>query len=393
MVESATQATFAIKTKTMSNYKIDISREINESYDIEIGHSLLSSLVHDIAGKLVSGVSKYILISDSVVSELYANNILAEVRGLNVNAELLVFPNGEANKTRSTKALLEDQLISMGCNRDICIIAIGGGVVSDLAGFLAGTYARGVPYIIYSTTLLAAADASVGGKTAIDTPDATNLIGMFYQPKKVYIDIETWKTLPLREFYSGLAETVKHACIASHEFFKFLEDNAELIANTPFSKNATPILEHIAYNNVAIKAEVVNTDPNEENYRQVLNLGHTIGRALEAICDYKLIHGECVSIGLVLQAEIGLRFGYISDSNLKRIKSLLNRFKLPISIPTEITTINLVKKMYTDKKGKKGKIRMVFEHEIGSMIQFHEGQYSQPIEEEELIKLINDIRE
>lgn len=377
----------------MAKYQIKILRHIDESYDIEIGRRLSKNLADDIRAGIITGVSRYIIISDSIVSALYADSIFKDLRNSGIDALLLIFPSGEINKTRSTKALLEDALIAKGCNRDICIIAVGGGVVSDLAGFLAGTYARGVPYIIYSTTLLSAADASVGGKTAVDTPEATNLIGMFYQPKKVYIDIETWKTLPSREYYSGLAETVKHACIGSADFFAYLEGNSEKISNDPFSPDSALIMERIAYENVAIKSSVVNSDPNETNFRQVLNLGHTIGRALEAISNFRLTHGECVSIGLMIQAEMGFHFGYISKSNLTRIKNLLTKFRLPISLPSDIDTTTLVKKMYTDKKGKRGEIRMVFQNEIGSMMRFENGEYSKPISEGELISIINKIRD
>lgn len=142
---------------------------------------------------------------------------------------MFVIPNGEKSKTRAMKEFVEDSMLEKGYRRDCCVIAVGGGVVSDLAGFVAGTFGRGVPFINYATTLLAAADASVGGKTAVDTPLATNLIGMFNQPKKVYIDIDAWRTLPERQISSGLAETIKHACIADSEMFSYLENNIEKI--------------------------------------------------------------------------------------------------------------------------------------------------------------------
>ncbi|MDD3371289.1 MAG: 3-dehydroquinate synthase [Alphaproteobacteria bacterium] len=376
----------------MLKYHMEIKRSLDSSYDIEIGWDLCKSLVDDIKNNLVPGISRYVLISDSMVSPLYAEQILARLRDAAIDADLLVFPCGERNKTRQTKEILEDRLIAKGHKRDTCLVAVGGGVVSDLTGFVAGTYARGIPYIVYSTTLLSAADASVGGKTAVDTPEATNLIGLFHQPRKVYIDINSWKTLSYREFCSGLSETVKHACLASSAFFEFLEKNRQVLACASFGEEAVPVLERVAFENVRIKSHVVRSDPDEDNFRQVLNLGHTLGRALEALCDFKLTHGECVSIGLAYQAEFGRRLGYIEADDVARIKSLLCDFHLPVELPKDIATKALVDKMYTDKKGKKGQIRMVFQKGIGEMMSFDDSQFSRPMKEDEITALIDEIR-
>ena len=222
---------------------------------------------------------------------------------------LLVKPQ----KLAKLKISIEDEMLDAGFGRDSAVIAFGGGVVSDLAGFLAGTFGRGIPFINYSTTLLSAADASVGGKTAVDTPHATNLIGLFNQPEKVYIDIATWDTLPAREVRAGLAETIKHACLADSAFFDWLEENITKIASADDAKLDQAACEYIAEANCRIKYDVVSRDEKEANLRQVLNLGHTAGRAMETLFEYKMLHGECVAVGLSIQALLANKLELITD--------------------------------------------------------------------------------
>lgn len=205
-----------------TNFRVGLQKVVDHSYDIEIGEGLFGALIEDLKHGIVENVSKFAIVTDSKVEALYGQALLEQLHQNDFQAELFSFPAGEKSKTRETKAQLEDRLLSRSYGRDCCILAIGGGAVTDLAGFLAGTFGRGVPSLNYATTLLAAADASIGGKTGVNTPVATNLIGVFHQPKKVYIDLATWKTLPVRELRSGLAETIKHACIADADFLSFL---------------------------------------------------------------------------------------------------------------------------------------------------------------------------
>ena len=278
----------------MSTFRVELKKVVDDSYDVTIGYDLMNQLIQDIKDGLVGKIHKFAVITDSIVVDLYGEKIFNMIKDAGFHADLFVFPEGEKSKTREVKAQLEDELLAKGFRRDCCIIAVGGGVVTDLAGFLAGTFGRGVPFINYATTLLAAADASVGGKTAVDTPLATNLIGLFNQPQKVYLDIATWKTLPKRQIISGLAETIKHACLADGEFFNYLEAHMDEIL--ALDKEAC---EHIAEANCRIKYEVVMKDERESGLREILNLGHTVGRAIETVSDYELMHGEAVSIGLV----------------------------------------------------------------------------------------------
>ena len=213
----------------MSSFQVQLRKQVDDSYEIEIGRSLKQKLADDLAEGLMGTLRRFALITDRRVETLYAQPVCRMLHEAGFDGEIFSFPAGEKSKTRGTKAEIEDRMLAAGYRRDCFVLAVGGGVVSDLAGFLAGTYGRGVPYINYATTLLAAADASVGGKTAVDTPMATNMIGLFNQPKKVYIDIDCWNTLPAREISSGLAETIKHACLADRTFFEYLEAHMEEI--------------------------------------------------------------------------------------------------------------------------------------------------------------------
>ena len=203
----------------MATFQVELKRVVDDSYPIEIGFDLMDQLVEDMKNGLLGGRKKLAVITDSEVEKLYAEPIARKLEDNGFIVNVFTFPAGEKSKTRQTKEIIEDAMLAKEYRRDCGIIAVGGGVVTDLAGFIAGTYGRGVPFVNYATTLLAAADASVGGKTAVDTPLATNLIGLFNQPQKVYLDIATWKTLPARQLSSGMAETIKHACLAEKGVF------------------------------------------------------------------------------------------------------------------------------------------------------------------------------
>lgn len=361
----------------MSTFHVSLKKIVDDSYDIAVGYHLENRLVSDLKNGLVGKIKKFAVVTDSRVKDLYAVPVFELLKEAGYQADLFVFPAGEKSKTRATKEMVEDAMLEKGYRRDCCIIAVGGGVVTDLAGFVAGTYGRGVPFINYATTLLAAADASVGGKTAVDTPLATNLIGLFHQPKKVYIDIAAWKTLPEREYKSGLAETIKHACLASEEFFDYLEKNMDRILRIEKEP-----CEHLAEENCRIKYQVVMKDERESGLREILNLGHTVGRAIETVSDYRLLHGEAVSIGLVAEVKLSEKMGYMTKDEANRVISLLNAAGLPVRIPEYIDREILVKKLYTDKKVRDGKLRFVIQKGIGRIVEFEEGVFAAPVTEE-----------
>lgn len=360
----------------MSIFQVELKRVVDDSYEIEIGFGLQDKLLSDIRNGLVGSICKFAVVTDDVVRGLYAEPICRALKSQGCRADIFSFPAGETQKTRETKAMLEDAMLEAGYRRDCCIIAVGGGVVTDLAGFLAGTYGRGVPFINYATTLLAAADASVGGKTAVDTPLATNLIGLFNQPKKVYLDIAAWKTLPQRQVRSGLAETIKHACLASRRLFDYLKEHMEeLLAVEPEA------CTHIAGENCRIKYEVVMKDEREAGLRECLNLGHTVGRAIETVSDYRLLHGEAVAIGLSAETMLAQHMGYMTAGEREEVLSLLQRAGLPVTIPDYIDREALVRKLYTDKKVKNGQLRFVVQRGIGSVVEFEPGVFAVPVAE------------
>ncbi|MCD8217726.1 MAG: 3-dehydroquinate synthase [Clostridiales bacterium] len=361
----------------MAKFQVELKKVVDDSYEIEIGYGLTGQLIKDIADGLVGGIRKFAVITDTNVASLYAAPVTEKLREIGYQAELFIFEAGEKSKTRETKAMLEDAMLAAGYRRDCCIIAVGGGVVTDLAGFVAGTYGRGVPFINYATTLLAAADASVGGKTAVDTPLATNLIGLFNQPEKVYLDLASWRTLPEREIRSGLAETIKHACMADEAFFDYLEEHLDEI----LCLEQKPC-EHMAQKNCQIKYHVVMRDERESGLREILNLGHTVGRAIETVSGYRLLHGEAVSIGLVAEAHLARQLGYLSDADVDRMTALLKRAGLPVQIPDYIDREALVQKLYTDKKVRDGRLRFVVQKKIGEIVCFGENVYATPVTED-----------
>ena len=367
----------------MSTFHVDLKKTVDDSYEIEVGRSLTRKLADDLAGGLMGGLRRFALITDSRVEPLYARDILRTLEDAGFDGEIFSFPAGEEHKTRETKAKIEDRMLAAGYRRDCFVLAVGGGVVSDLAGFLAGTYGRGVPFINYATTLLAAADASVGGKTAVDTPLATNLIGLFNQPGKVYIDIDCWNTLPAREISSGLAETVKHACLADEAFFRYLEEHMEEIRR--ISPGAC---EYTARRNCEIKYRVVMEDERETGLRETLNLGHTAGRAIETLSGYRLLHGEAVSIGLAAACALSVRMGYMCSREAERVTGLLARAGLPTGIPGYIDREALVQKLYTDKKVRNNRLRFVIPEKIGKTVEFSPGVYAEEVSEETAREII-----
>ena len=360
----------------MSNFKVELKKVVDDSYEIEIGYELEQKLIDDLKAGLVGKISKFVVVTDSNVKELYADKIYKMLEEAGYKTDLISFPAGELSKTRATKEYVEDTMLAKGYRRDCCIIAVGGGVVTDLAGFVAGTYGRGIPFINYATTLLAAADASVGGKTAVDTPLATNLIGLFNQPQKVYLDIATWKTLPQRQLSSGLAETIKHACLADREFFDYLSEHIEDVLAVK-----DEVCRHIAEKNCEIKYQVVMKDERESGLREVLNLGHTVGRAIETVSEYILLHGEALAIGLMAEVKLAKKLGYCTDLDETLVQDILEKAKLPTKIPDYIDREKLLKKLYTDKKVKNGALRFVLQKGIGDVVSFGDNLYAKEIPE------------
>ena len=367
----------------MSCFRVELKKVVDDSYDVQIGQNLIGTLIEDIKNGLAKGKKKFAVITDSIVEPLYGRPVLEALEQAGYSCDLFVFPAGEKSKVRATKEMLEDQMLLKGYRRDCCVIAVGGGVVSDLTGFLAGTFGRGVPFINYATTLLAAADASIGGKTAVDTDLATNLIGLIYQPLKVYVDIAAWKTLPREHLINGMAETIKHACLADAELFDYIDAHLDDILSCD-PDACTYISEH----NCNVKYQVVMKDEKEKNLREILNLGHTVGRAVETVSDYRLLHGEAVAIGMTAQVNLGCECGYLTKEERDRVIALHEKTGLPVVIPEYIDKEALIKKLYTDKKVRDGKLRFVFQKGIGDVMTFGDEVYARPVQEDEIRKII-----
>lgn len=360
------------------NFQVSLKKVVDDSYEICIGERLTGQMADDLAAGLAGSNKKAAVITDSNVRPLYADPVVSALRERGFSCELFEIPAGEEYKTREEKARIEDEMLAKGYRRDCFVVAVGGGVVTDLAGFLAGTFARGVPFVNYATTLLAAADASIGGKTAVDTPLATNLIGLFHQPKKVYIDLAAWKTLPERQIVSGMAETIKHACLADAQFFSYLERNMDRILKL----NPDCCME-VARTNCRIKYDVVMQDERESGLREVLNLGHTVGRAVETVSGYRLMHGEAVAIGLAAACSMAEQLDIMPAEETEKVCRLLRAAGLPVTVPDYVDTEELLDKLYTDKKVRDGRLRFVLPRRIGEICQTGENDYGVPVTREQ----------
>ncbi len=274
----------------------------------------------------------------------------------------LLVAGGEAAKTRDTWQQLTDQMLSSGADRRTLIVALGGGVTTDLAGFVAATYQRGIPWIAVPTTTLAMCDAAIGGKTGVDTPLGKNLVGAFHQPRAVVADTDLLSSLPDPIYRSGLAEAVKHAAIHDAAHWRWLEHQADQIL-----ARDTTALGCLIADSIRIKAAVVAADEREAGRRAILNAGHTLGHALEQASDYQLSHGDAVALGLLLEARIGEALGVTTPGTAQQIASLHQRFGLPILLPDRIDRDRVHAAMQHDKKNRDGQIHAALLARIGSV--------------------------
>jgi 3-dehydroquinate synthase len=340
----------------------EIPINLAEKYKIYIGEQILqSSLLIDFC---CTQANTIIIIVDKHIEDLYGKNLLQLFRKANIETYLLVFAGGEEHKTRETKQELENKMFELGLGRDTCIIALGGGITTDIAGFTAATYNRGIPVVYVPTTLLSMVDASIGGKTAVNTPYGKNLIGAFYQPKAVFIDVDLLKTLPENEFKNGMVEIIKHAIIKDAEYFNFLENNIEAII-----KNEFYVLEKIIAASCRIKKQIIEQDERDYGIRQILNFGHTIGHALEQVSNYQLSHGNAVALGIIAESYISMRLGFLADADFERIKLILQNYKIPVTLQMDDYSKDDIKKiLLLDKKAIKRQPYFVLIDNIG---QFH----------------------
>lgn len=331
---------------------------LNErSYPIYIGEDLLleGSWHNYIPGQQVC------IVTNATLAPLYLSELKNSLKEF--VCDEIILPDGESYKTLDSLSTIFDCLIKKQHRRNTTLLALGGGVIGDITGFAAASYQRGVHFIQLPTSLLAQVDASVGGKTAINHPLGKNMIGAFYQPKAVVIDINTLQTLPDREFNSGIAEIVKAALIADEDLFCWLETNMKKMLD----KEPMALLYAIKQA-IAIKIRIVVADERENNIRAYLNLGHTFAHGIEQLFGYgTYLHGEAVAMGLVLAADLSTRLGWLDPSILLRIKNILTMAKLPIRLPSSLSAERLLESMSTDKKKHSPDLKLILLKGIGQV--------------------------
>jgi len=329
------------------------------AYPIYVGAELLSQVGEFLKQAGLSG--KIAVVTSPTIAQLYLDPVHEALKESGFDVVSVLVPDGEEHKNLTSLALIYDRLIAERFERKSCVMALGGGVVGDLAGFAAATVLRGVPYVQVPTTLLAQVDSSVGGKTGVNHRDGKNLIGAFYQPRLVLIDVAVLRSLARRELVAGLAEVIKYGIIDDPELFSLLEQKIDRLIALD-----REFLVNVIARSCAIKAKVVEKDEREEDYRAVLNFGHTVGHALESLTDYKsFLHGEAVGIGMAKAADLSVRQGFCDRKTLERIRRLIGKAGLPLEIPPGVSPQKLVQCMEVDKKSMGRKINFVMCAGIG----------------------------
>ena len=326
------------------------------TYDVVVQAKAIDSLGEILKSKSISG--KLAVVSDSNVAPIYGERVLKPLREAGYSADLIVIPAGENFKTLDTVSSIWKSLLEHGLDRKSTIIALGGGVVGDMAGFAASTYMRGVNWVDIPTTLLSMADASLGGKTGFDLPEGKNLIGSFYPPKLVLADPQILKTLPEAELISGMAEAVKHGIISDPGLFNLCGRGLGWVKNN---------LEEIVKRAMAVKIKVIEEDPYEKDFRAALNLGHTVGHAVELVSRFQLRHGEAVAIGMVAEAKLAERLKVAGKGLAEAVVETLSALSLPIYIPKELPRKELIRAMRVDKKKSNGIVQFALPVTIGQV--------------------------
>jgi 3-dehydroquinate synthase len=327
------------------------------SYDVKVGNSLLNKVGAE-ARRLFPNLKKVVVVTDSNVAPLYSKEVLESLTEEGISSELITVPAGEASKSMSRAQEVCSGFTRAGLDRKSLVIALGGGVIGDLAGFCAAIYQRGIPYIQIPTTVLSQVDSSVGGKTGVNLPEAKNMVGCFHQPSLVVADVGTLSSLPKKEWNEGFAEIIKHAAIRDAEMF----DAIRKVANSEGD------LAMLIARNIAIKARIVEADEQETTgLRALLNFGHTLGHAIENAAGYgRLLHGEAISLGLVAAARLSEKLSGLKSESVAHIIELLQLFDLPIHLPDDLDEAEILSAMKHDKKFEAGRIRFVLLREAGN---------------------------
>jgi len=330
-----------------------------KSYQIYIGSGMLAQTGPLLKGQGFSG--KLVIITDPTVNKLYGEALNQRLTEDGFSVNTLLVPEGEEQKSLGAAGRLYHELTNCYAERNTPILALGGGVIGDLAGFVAATYLRGVPLVQIPTTLLAQVDSSIGGKVAIDHGQLKNMIGAFYQPRLVIADTSTLKTLPAEELAKGLAEVIKSAAIGDERFFVFLEGNLDKIKSRDEGA-----LEESVFQSIKIKVDVVEKDEMDLGLRNILNYGHTIGHAVESVSDFRIGHGQAVAIGMVMAAKISSQMGILNGNEVARLKKVIEKAGLPTEMP-DLKPEEIIQAMKHDKKVRENKVRFVLLKSIGDV--------------------------
>lgn len=337
-------------------------------------------------GKLVAAYApahRYAVVTDANVHPLYAAAVEASFAPTSIDG--VKISAGETHKTRETWAIITDALLEAGLGRDSTIVALGGGVVGDIAGFVAATYMRGVGFVQIPTTLVAMVDAAIGGKTGVDTPAGKNLVGCFHMPAAVLIDPEVLITLPLRDLRAGFAEVIKCGVVADTAYFELAREAMPDLLSGGLGRSDR--LEPLIVGGIEIKLRVVAQDEREGGLRKILNFGHTIGHAVEMTSGYSLLHGEAVAIGMAVESELAERIGAAEPGTSAKIEEALKIAGLPTRVPPECPPQRLLDAMRSDKKGRDGKIRMALPIRIGEMAK-DGSDWSVPVADELIMEVL-----
>ncbi len=342
----------------MNQIKVHLDRKTVRSYDIFVGRDILDRAGIILAGK--AWASRYVIVTDATIAVLHGERVRQTLSSLDLKVDLLAIPAGEKAKQAGTCLEIMERLLAAGADRATGLIALGGGVVGDVTGFVASTFLRGVPYIQMPTTLLAQVDSSIGGKTAVDLPAGKNLMGTFYQPKAVFVDLAFLDTLPDGAFADGFAEIAKLGIIDDPAFFALLEAGSDALR-----RRDPALVAEVVVQSCRIKKALVEIDEMDCGARRFLNFGHTVGHALEAASGYSLSHGEAVSIGMAAAAHLSERLGHLSGQERARIVALLHRLGLPDRIPGGLPAKEILERMKVDKKATAANIHFVLIRKIG----------------------------
>lgn len=341
----------------MIQHTVKIPAREAENYKISIGTGILASLWEKIEADFPR-CSKFVVTDENIVSAGHLERLLG---GCEVSVHI-IRPAGEVSKNIDTVVAIIEAMEKAYLGRDTVVVGLGGGTVGDIAGFAASAFKRGVPVVHIPTTTVAQADSAVGGKTGVDSSMSKNAFGAFWHPAGVYIDVAALGTLEDRQYRAGLVESVKHAVIADSEYFAFIENNIEAIL-----ARDSAVLERIADCNCRIKGGVVETDPNEQNMRRMLNYGHTIGHAVESASGYELLHGEAVAIGMIGAGLIEIEMGLAEDGRLDRIRRILDKLGVPLELPQNMAENKLIDLIKRDKKAVNKWPKFVLTSRIGQV--------------------------